>query len=60
MPIPGTTQMGHMLDNMAAAGVRFTAAELAELNQSVAAIAIRGARLPDAVLAYFGVEAALK
>ena len=60
VPIPGTTQMAHMLDNIGAAGVRFTAAELAELNQAVKAIATHGARLPDAVLAYSGVEAALK
>ncbi|PHV39055.1 aldo/keto reductase [Janthinobacterium sp. BJB304] len=57
VPIPGTTQMAHLEDNLGAAGVRFTLAELTELNQSIAAIAIRGARLPDAVLAYSGVEA---
>ncbi|MCC7595914.1 aldo/keto reductase [Janthinobacterium sp. FW305-129] len=60
VPIPGTTQMAHLEDNLGAAGVRFTAPELAELNQAVAAIAIRGARLPDAVLAYSGVEAAVR
>lgn len=57
VPIPGPTQMAHLEDNLGAAGVRFTLAELTELNQSIAAIAIRGARLPDAVLAYSGVEA---
>jgi aryl-alcohol dehydrogenase-like predicted oxidoreductase len=57
VPIPGTTQMAHMLENVGAAGVRFSAAEIAELNRSVSAIKIRGARLPDAVLAYSGVEA---
>ncbi|PIF13146.1 aldo/keto reductase [Janthinobacterium sp. 13] len=60
VPIPGTTQMAHMLDNIGAAGVRLTAAEVAELNQAVAAIRVRGARLPDAVLAYSGVEAAVR
>ena len=55
VPIPGTTQMAHMLDNIGAAEVRFTPAEVAELNQAVAAIAVRRARLPDAVLAYSGV-----
>lgn len=60
VPIPGTTQMAHLEDNLGAAGVRFTPAELSELNQSIAAIAIRGARLPDAVLAYSGVEAAAR
>ncbi|MGX9713052.1 aldo/keto reductase [Janthinobacterium lividum] len=60
VPIPGTTQMAHMLDNIGAAGVRLTSGEVAELNRAVAAIAIRGARLPDAVLAYSGVEAPLR
>lgn len=57
VPIPGTTQMPHMIENIGAATVRFTPAELAELNRAVAAIQIRGARLPDAVLVFSGVEA---
>lgn len=57
VPIPGTTQMAHMLENSGAAGVRFTPAELTELNSAVRAIEIRGQRLPDAVLVFSGVEA---
>jgi aryl-alcohol dehydrogenase-like predicted oxidoreductase len=57
VPIPGTTQMAHMLENTGAAAVRFTPSELADLNSEVAAIEIRGQRLPDAVLALSGVEA---
>jgi aryl-alcohol dehydrogenase-like predicted oxidoreductase len=60
VPIPGTTQMAHMLENSGAAGVRFTPAELAELNSAVRAIEIRGQRLPDAVLVFSGVEAPAK
>jgi len=60
VPIPGTTQMPHMIENIGAAAVRFTPAELADLNRSVSAIYIRGARLPDAVLVFSGVEAPLK
>jgi aryl-alcohol dehydrogenase-like predicted oxidoreductase len=56
VPIPGTTQMAHMLDNVGATSIRFSAAELAELNGAVRAIKVQGARLPDAVLAYSGVE----
>lgn len=56
VPIPGTTQMAHMLENNGAAAVRFTPAELAELNSAVRAIEIRGQRLPDAVLVFSGVE----
>jgi aryl-alcohol dehydrogenase-like predicted oxidoreductase len=60
VPIPGTTQMAHMLENSAAADVGFTPAELDELNTAVRAIEIRGARLPDAVQVFSGVEAAPK
>lgn len=56
VPIPGTTQMAHMLDNIGASDVRFTSSELAELNRGVSAIEIRGARLPDQVLVFSGVE----
>jgi aryl-alcohol dehydrogenase-like predicted oxidoreductase len=57
VPIPGTTQMPHMLENIGAGPIRFTPSELAELNASVSAIEIRGARLPDQVLVFSGVEA---
>ncbi|MBD6618776.1 aldo/keto reductase [Komarekiella sp. 'clone 1'] len=57
VPIPGTTQMPHMIENTSATTVRFTPDELAELNRSVSAIQIRGQRLPDAVLVFSGVEA---
>ena len=57
VPIPGTTQMAHMLENIGAAAVQFTPSELTELNQAVSAIQFKGARLPDAVLVFSGVEA---
>ena len=57
VPIPGTTVMAHVLENTGAAEVRFSPAELAELNAAVSAIEIRGARLPEQVLAFSGVEA---
>ncbi|CAI9418760.1 Aldo-keto reductase IolS [Pleomorphomonas sp. T1.2MG-36] len=60
VPIPGSTQMAHMLDNVGAASVAFTAAEIAELNASVADIKVVGQRLPDQVLQYSGVEAAAR
>lgn len=56
VPIPGTTQMAHMLDNIGASSVRFSAAELSEFNAAVRAIDIRGARLPEAVQVMSGVE----
>ena len=60
VPIPGTTQMAHMLENTGAAAVRFTPPEVADLNASVVAINVAGARLTDMVQAMSGVEAAPK
>jgi aryl-alcohol dehydrogenase-like predicted oxidoreductase len=60
VPIPGTTQMAHLMENIGADGVRFTPSELVELNAAVSAVEIRGARLPEQVLAFSGVEAPTK
>jgi aryl-alcohol dehydrogenase-like predicted oxidoreductase len=57
VPIPGTTQMPHMLENVGAAAVQFTPAELQELNRAVRAIETRGARMPEVVQAWSDVEA---
>ncbi|MEZ0001595.1 aldo/keto reductase [Sinorhizobium fredii] len=57
VPIPGTTQMPHMLENIGTAAISFTPEEIDELNSAVAAIEVRGQRLPDAVLAFSNVEA---
>ena len=60
VPIPGSTQMAHMLENVGAAAVTFTASEIAELNTAVRDIKVAGQRLPDQVLQYSGVEAPAK
>lgn len=60
VPIPGTTQVAHMVENVGAEQVRFTSTELAEMNESLAAIEVRGARLPDSVLVFSDVEAPLR
>jgi aryl-alcohol dehydrogenase-like predicted oxidoreductase len=57
VPIPGTTQMAHMVENTGAMGVQFTPAEITELNAAVSAIEVQGARLPDFVLQMSDVEA---
>lgn len=57
VPIPGTTQMAHMVENCGAADVSFTSDELSELNAAVRAVEVRGERLPAPVLAMSGVEA---
>ena len=60
VPIPGTTQMAHMLDNIGATEIVFSTDELAALNASLANITIQGERLPPAVQAFSDVEAPLK
>lgn len=60
VPIPGTTQMAHMIENAGASSVVFTAEELKELNASLSDIHVQGQRLPDGVLALSGVEAPSK
>ena len=57
VPIPGTTEMAHMIQNVGASSVAFTPEEIKELNASASSIQIQGKRLPDGVLALSGVEA---
>ena len=57
VPIPGTTEMAHMIQNVGASSVGFTPDEIKELNASVASIQIQGKRLPDMILSLSGVEA---
>lgn len=57
VPIPGTTNAEHLLQNNGATAVRFSAGELAELNAAVRAIEVRGQRLPDTVLVHSDREA---
>ncbi|RYF76157.1 MAG: aldo/keto reductase [Cytophagaceae bacterium] len=57
VPIPGTTQMEHMLENIGAADVRFTADELTQFGTELARIEVKGERLPQMVLAFSNVEA---
>jgi len=57
VPIPGTTQMPHLLENLGAVAIQLTPSELAELNAAASAIEIQGARLPQAVLALSELEA---
>jgi aryl-alcohol dehydrogenase-like predicted oxidoreductase len=60
VPIPGTTQMAHMVQNVGATSVVFTPDEIKELNAAVSSIQIQGKRLPDGILALSGVEAPAK
>lgn len=57
VPIPGSTNKDHVIQNIGAASVQFTPSELSELNSSLSEIEIRGQRLPEFVLQFSGVEA---
>jgi aryl-alcohol dehydrogenase-like predicted oxidoreductase len=57
VPIPGTTNVAHMEENLGAVAISFTTDELRQLNAAVAAVSIQGARLPPAVMQMSGVEA---
>ncbi|PIF62574.1 aldo/keto reductase [Flavobacterium sp. 11] len=60
VPIPGTTQMAHMLENIGADNVKFTTDELKEFNKQLDTIPILGERLPAFVQAFSDVEAPSK
>ncbi|WP_240768450.1 aldo/keto reductase [Olivibacter sp. XZL3] len=60
VPIPGTTQTAHMLENSGADHVKFTDEELAAFTGELNKIQVKGERLPAGVLALSGVEAPIK
>ncbi len=60
VPIPGTTNVVHMEENIGAAAIVFTPDELRQLNAAVAAIRIQGDRLSPAVMRMAGVETPLR
>lgn len=51
VPIPGTTKRHRLVENLGAASIELTPADLAEIEAAVSKIPIEGARLPAAVLA---------
>lgn len=60
VPIPGTTQIVHMHENIDADSIAMTASEAAELTAELSAITVQGLRLPEGVLRLSGVEAPQK
>ncbi len=52
VPIPGTRTLERIEENLGAADIILTTADLAEIEAAAGAIAIHGARLPEAVLQY--------
>jgi aryl-alcohol dehydrogenase-like predicted oxidoreductase len=54
VPIPGTTKLGRLDENIAAAGLDLTPAELRDIEDAAARIAIQGDRYPQEVEAMTG------
>jgi len=60
VPIPGTTIMAHMQENIGADGVKLTVDEWQQFNKELESIQIAGERLPEFVLQFSNVEAPIK
>jgi aryl-alcohol dehydrogenase-like predicted oxidoreductase len=50
VPIPGTTQLDHLEENLGAMAVTFTPAELSAFNAAISTIELQGGRLSEAEL----------
>jgi aryl-alcohol dehydrogenase-like predicted oxidoreductase len=54
VPIPGTTKLHRLEENLGSIDVKLTAADLSEINAAAAKIEIKGERLPEAALKMTG------
>jgi aryl-alcohol dehydrogenase-like predicted oxidoreductase len=54
VPIPGTTKLDRLKENLGAGNVNLTENDLAETEKSAAKIAIEGERYPEQLLATTG------
>jgi aryl-alcohol dehydrogenase-like predicted oxidoreductase len=52
VPIPGTKKVARLEENLAAADVELTSADLREMDEAASKIQIQGERLPEAVLKF--------
>ncbi len=52
VPIPGTTKLHRLEENLGAADVELTSEDLREIEESAAKIPVKGERLPEAVLKF--------
>jgi aryl-alcohol dehydrogenase-like predicted oxidoreductase len=50
VPIPGTTKLHRLEENIGAASVQLTPADLREIDEAAATIQVQGARLPEEIL----------
>lgn len=54
VPIPGTTKLNRLEENLGATGLTLSQSELKQINESADAVALEGARLPEAALKMTG------
>ncbi len=54
VPIPGTTKLSRLEENLGGDGVQLSASELAEIEKALAEIEVQGARYPEALEALTG------
>ena len=54
MPIPGTTKLRRLEENIRAADVQLAANDLAEIEQAASAITVKGERYPEQLMATTG------
>jgi aryl-alcohol dehydrogenase-like predicted oxidoreductase len=47
VPIPGTTKLNRLEENLAAAELSLSAGEIADINRTFAAVTVQGARYPE-------------
>ncbi len=60
VPIPGTSNLVHLKENIVANSITFTKAELAEFNAGLSAIEVAGSKNTQQIMDAMGVEAAPK
>jgi aryl-alcohol dehydrogenase-like predicted oxidoreductase len=51
VPIPGTTKLNHLEENLGALGIELNASDMKELEDGYASIRVQGARAPEALMA---------
>jgi aryl-alcohol dehydrogenase-like predicted oxidoreductase len=54
VPIPGTTKLHRLEENLGAVNVKFTPGDLQDISRALAAIEVQGERLPEAALKMTG------
>jgi aryl-alcohol dehydrogenase-like predicted oxidoreductase len=54
VPIPGTTKLHRLEENLGAIDLELTFADLKEINEAVSKIQVQGERLPEAALKMTG------